>query len=168
MRKEQTDLPLDSRSAKKRAARAVEELAARLLNLAEADLRRLPLTGEIARELALARSIKAHGARKRQLKFLAGLLRNDEAGRQQAESFVRDLEGRQRRDAEAFHRMEALRDALCDGSRREATLKEIETTLSGVDSGRLRRLAESVENTQDKRAFREIFRRLREAAPSPE
>ncbi len=164
MRKDSAEQPMASRSSQKRAARAVEELAANLLNLAEADVRRLPLTGEIAAELTAARGIRAHGARKRQLKFLAGLLRKDENARRQAESFVADLEGRQRRDAEAFHHLEALRDALCDGSRREAALQEIAATLKGVDSGRLRRLAESVEKTQDKRAFREIFRRLREAS----
>ncbi len=157
--------PAESRSAKKRAAKAVEELAATLLNLAEADYRRLPLQGDLSRELTLARTIKAHGARKRQLKHLAGMLRENDEERQQAESFIADLERGQQQNTEAFHHLEELRDGLCDPGRSSETLAEIEATLTGIDTGKIRRLAESVQNSADKRAFREIFRMLRDAKP---
>ncbi len=152
-----------SRSAKKRAAKAVEELAAALVTMAEADYRRLPLQGEIARQLEQGRSIKAHSARKRQLKHLAGLLRRDDDSREAAESFIAELDQGHRKDTADFHRLEALRDGLCDPSRSAESLQEIEQTLPGVDTGKIRRLAESVQHSADKRAFREIFRMLREA-----
>jgi ribosome-associated protein len=152
-----------SRSAKKRAAKAIEELAATLITMAEADYRRLPLNGVIAEELEQARAIKSHGARKRQLKHLAGLLREDDENREQIESFMADLERGHRQNTAGFHRMEELREGLCDPGRCAETLEEIERTLIGVDTAKIHRLAKSVQNSADKRAFREIFRMLRDA-----
>lgn len=165
MNNDDSNQPAESRSSKKRAAKAVEELAATLLNLAEADYRRLPIKGDISRELTLARAIKAHGARKRQLKHLAGLLRENDDEREQAETFIADLERGQQHNTAAFHHLEELRDGLCDPGRTSETLAEIETTLTDIDTGKIRRLAESVQNSADKRAFREIFRMLRDAKP---
>lgn len=160
--------PPPSRTAKKRAAKAVEELAATLLNMADADYRRLPLSGEIARGLAQGRTIKAHGARKRQLKHLAGLLRRDEESREAAESFVAELDQSRRQNTADFHHLETLRDGLCDPARSAEALAEIEQTMPGVDAGKIRRLAESVQHSADKRAFREIFRLLRDAQETQE
>ncbi|OEU51328.1 MAG: hypothetical protein BA871_06945 [Desulfuromonadales bacterium C00003096] len=152
-----------SRSAKKRAAKAIEELAATLTTLAEAEYRRLPISGILAKELEHARAIKAHGARKRQLKRLAGLLREDDENREQIESFMADVERGQRQNSAEFHRFEELRDGLCDPTRCTETLAEIKETLPDIDTAKIRRLADSVQNSSDKRAFREIFRILRDA-----
>ncbi|MEZ4483631.1 MAG: ribosome biogenesis factor YjgA [Syntrophotaleaceae bacterium] len=152
-----------SRSAKKRAAKAIEELAAALVGMAEADYRRLPLAGALAEELQQARAIKAHGARKRQLKHLAGMLREDDRNREQIETFMAELEQGQRQNTEGFHRLEELRQGLCDPVRSTETLAEIERTLPGIDTAKIHRLAKSVQNSADKRAFREIFRMLRDA-----
>lgn len=154
-----------SRSAKKRAARAVEGLAERLMNLADADFRRLPLAGEIRRELEEARRIKAHSARRRQLKHLAGLLRRDDESRQKAEGFLTLLDLGRHRDAERFHQLEELRERLCASESREAALAEAERTLPGIDLARVRRLAEAAQGGADKRVFRELFRLLRAAQP---
>ena len=152
-----------SRSAKKRAAKAIEELAATLVTMAAADYRRLPLSGMISEELGQARAIKSHGARKRQLKHLAGLLREDDENREKIESFMADLERGQRQNTAGFHRLEELREGLCDPIRCAESLEEIERTLQGVDTAKIHRLAKSVQNSADKRAFREIFRMLRDA-----
>lgn len=155
-----------SRSAKKRAAKAIEQLAATLATMAEADYRRLPLSGLIAEELEQARAIKSHGARKRQLKHLAGLLREDDESREQIETFMADLERGHRQNTAGFHRLEELREGLCDPSRCAETLDDIEKTLPSVDTAKIHRLAKSVQNSADKRAFREIFRMLRDAEQS--
>ncbi len=157
-----------SRSAKKRAARAVENLAERLINLGEADFRRLPLTGEIRREMEEARRIKAHSARKRQLKHLAGLLRHDEESRQEAEGFLTLLDLGRHQDAERFHQLEELRERLCDPESREAALAEAERSCPGIDLAKVRRLAEAAQGDNDKRAFRELFRLLRASQPGPD
>lgn len=152
-----------SRSAKKRAAKAIQELASALITMAEADYRRLPLNGVIAEELEQARAIKSHGARKRQLKHLAGLLREDEESREQIETFMAEIERGHRQNTAGFHRLEKLREGLCDPDRCTETLEEIEKTLPNADTTKIHRLAKSVQNSADKRAFREIFRLLRDA-----
>ncbi len=158
-------LPL-SRSAKKRAAKAIQELASTLITMAEADYRRLPLSGVIAEELEQARAIKSHGARKRQLKHLAGLLREDDESREQIETFMAEIERGHRQKTAGFHHLEELRERLCDPDRCTEALEEIEETLPSVDTAKIHRLAKSVQNSADKRAFREIFRLLRDAEPS--
>jgi ribosome-associated protein len=152
-----------SRSARKRAAKAVEELAERLVNLADADSRRLPLAGEIRRELEEARRIKTHGARKRQLKHLAGMLRRDDESREEAEGFLTLLDLGRHRDSERFHELEVLRERLCDPESREAALAEAESSCPGIDLAKIKRLAEAAQGGTDKRAFRELFRLLRAA-----
>jgi ribosome-associated protein len=150
-----------SRSAKKRAAKGVEDLAMRLADLAQADFRRLPLQGDLRRELEAARAIRAHGARKRQIKHLAGLLRRDEENQAAVEEFLTEVDSGHRRDAEHFHLLEELRERLCDPVRREAALEEIRQSMPGPDFEKVRRLAEAAQGGTDKRAFRELFRILK-------
>jgi len=74
-----------------------------------------------------------------------------------------DLEQGHRQNTAGFHHLEELREGLCDPLRCAETLEEIERTLTGVDAAKIQRLAKSVQNSADKRAFREIFRILRDA-----
>ncbi len=152
-----------SRSAKKRAAKAIEELAETLITMAEADYRRLPISELLAKELEQARAIKTHGARKRQLKHLAGLLREDDENREQIETFIAGIEQGHRQSTEGFHHLEELREGLCDPVRQADSLAEIVKTLPDIDAAKIHRLAKSVQNSADKRAYREIFRMLRDA-----
>jgi ribosome-associated protein len=150
-----------SRSAKKRAAKSVEDLAVRLAELGGADFKRLPLDGELRRELEAVRSIKAHGAHKRQIKHLAGLLRRNDENRETAEEYLAALDLGHHHDAERFHLLEELRERLCDPVRSEAALEEIRLTLPDLDDAKVRRLAEMVQRNSDKQAFRELFRMLK-------
>ncbi len=149
------------RGVKKRAARAVEALAVRLVESSDALCKRLPLPDELREELILARRITAHGGRKRQIKHLAGLLRRDEATATAIQAAL-DAAGRSDRDErEHFHHLEELRDGLCDPDRFAETIQIAEEELPDLDSQELTRLARKVHLTGDKRASREIFRRLR-------
>jgi len=154
-----------SRSAKKRAAKAVEDMAADLVAMGDADFRRLPLTGEIRDAIDETRRIKPHGARKRQLKHLAGLFRRDEESQQQAEAFLADLQLGRQKSAADFHYLEELRERLCDPERCDAALEEVRQKMPGADTGKIVRLAESARLHRDKRAFRELFRLLKAAHP---
>lgn len=152
------------RSAQKREARAVEELAWRLAELPAAEFARLPRFAELEKELNLARSIEGHGSRKRQIKHLAGVLRRHD---EQREQLVAALDGQAlelRRETLAFHHLEALRDRLCDPQSFAAAMNEVRAAYPLIDHAKLARLASSVHEHADKRAAREIFRRLRQAA----
>jgi ribosome-associated protein len=151
------------RSAKKREAKAVEQLAQRLADLPEAELATLPKDPELSREIALVRSTSGHSSRKRQIKHLAGLLRRDNEKR---EKIAEALDGQalsQRRETLAFHHLEELRDRLCNVATFATALAEVRAAYPQIDDGKLARLAGSVHEHGDKRAAREIFRRLRQA-----
>ena len=149
--------------ALKRAAKEVEDLARQLIELPEPDIGHLPIDRALRKELDLARHTKGHSSRRRQFKHFAGCLRRDETQQMALKAF---LEIKHLNDAKtvcALHDIERWRDRLCDTSHFAATLNEIQQILPQVDAKKLANLAHSVHKTGDKRAAREIFRRLREA-----
>lgn len=155
-----------SRSAKKRAAKAVEELARELADLSEAAFARLPIDEELRDEVRLARRTRAHGARKRQIQHLAGVLRHREDVAEALRVHLDGLNQVHYREQQAFHALEQLRDRLCDPAGCPGALEEVRCTLPTVDRTALARLAKAVHLSRDKRAAREIFRLLRDARPA--
>ena len=151
------------RSALKRAAKEVETLAAQLVDLPESDIDCRPIDGTRRRELELARHTKGHGARRRQIKHFAGCLRRDVKQQMVLKSFLEIHRLNHAKAVFALHDIEKWRDRLCDTTSFAATLDEIQQALPEVDAKKLANLAHSVHKTGDKRAAREIFRRLREA-----
>ncbi|MCK4536207.1 MAG: DUF615 domain-containing protein [Desulfuromonadales bacterium] len=163
---EQAETPIEGRgrSAKKREAKAIEQLAQRMADLPEAKIAKLDLSQELDHELRLARNTRGHSSRKRQIKHLAGFLRRNDELRGKLEA---DLEGfslTQRRETLAFHSLEQLRDQLCNPDDFPAALDEVHKLYPLLDTKKLAGLARSVHTSNDKKAYREIFRRLRNAA----
>ena len=149
------------RGARTRAAQAVEALAVRMVESSDALCKRLPLPDQLRESLIQARSIKARSARKRQIKHLAGLLRRDEESAMAVQAAL-DAVGRSNRaERDAFRRIEELRDALCDPDRFREAIERAAEELPGFERPAFTRLARRVHQTGDKRASREIFRRLR-------
>jgi len=151
------------RSAKKREAKAIEELAQRLTEITASELGKLPKNPELSTEIELARSTKGNSSRKRQIKHLAGMLRDHEEQRLAIEAALDGQSVSQRQETLAFHHLEELRDRICATETCEAALTEVRTTYPHLDAGKLARLARSVQEHSDKKAAREIFRRLRKA-----
>lgn len=149
------------RSAKKRAAQAVEALAVRMVEAGDAVCKRLPLTDEVREDLQRTRGIKARGARKRQIKHLAGLLRQDPELVTAIQAALDAVGRTTRSERDAFQRIEQMRDALCDPDSFAAALERAAGEIPGLDRQTITNLAKKVHLTGDKRAFREIFRRLR-------
>ena len=156
------------RSAKKRAAKAVEQLAQRLTDLPEAALACLPREPELTREIELARNTSGHSSRKRQIKHLAGFLRHHDELREAIEAALEGQTASRRQEALAFHHLEALRDRLCTPGDFDAAFADIRCRYPLIDDRKLARLASSVHEHGDKKAAREIFRLLRNAAEAPE
>jgi len=152
-----------NKSALKRAAKDIETLAEQLSGEGPEALKRLELSGDLRAELDLVRRAKGHGARKRQIKHLAGYLRNhaDECAAIQAH-----LQGESERhyaEQRTFHRVEQWRDRLCDPKQVEAALQELRECCPQLDFDALAKLARTAGNG-DKGAARKIFRALREVA----
>jgi len=152
------------RGARKREAKAIEALAVRMVDLSDAQCKHLPLPDELRESLFQARNITARSARKRQIKHLAGLLRRDEASAVAVQAAL-DAVGRSTRaERDLFRRIEEQRDALCDPDRFREAIERAAEELPGLDRPTFTRLARRVHQTGDKRASREIFRRLRALA----
>ncbi len=151
-----------SKSALKRAAKEVEAVAEQL---AVETLPALDLPPELREEIQLAQRTKGHGARKRQIKHLAGLLRERPDELAAIQLYLLGESELQRKEQKVFHQVEAWRDRLCDPTGAEAALREITPQTPELDHRELTKLSRAACNG-DRTAARKIFRMLREVADS--
>lgn len=155
------DLPL-SRTKKKQLAKEVERIAYQLATMPEKNFQQLKLEKELAAEAKEARDTKGRGSHKRQVKYLAGYLRKQEDELQSLMTQLQGLDQIARSEKKEFHRLERLRDRLCEAQSFEAALTEMQQMYPLADSKAISRLASSVHQHGDRRAYREIFKRLRD------
>lgn len=154
-----------SRSARKRAAGEVTELAHQLAELPEAAFRRLPLPEELRAEFAQVRTMKASAARERQLRHLGGVLRDDAALQGELQAELSGHSQVQRDAARALHRLEELRARLLDPATAAMALAEV-AARPGLDLAALQQQLERHRRDGDKKAFRAIFRLLAASEPA--
>jgi ribosome-associated protein len=153
-----------SKSARKRAAKAVEELAKELADLPKSRFAGLQLPNDIHQGLELARTTRGHGSRKRQIKHLAGILRKEEELVEKLNNFLAGTHEHQYQKKKLLHTLESLRDGLCDPARFETTLAQAKEQFPALDANSINRLTRRVHTGKDRHAFREIFRLLKAAA----
>ena len=154
--------PLASKSQRRREALELKSLASELIKLSAARLGRVPLDDSVRSAIIEARQIRSHVARKRQLQYVAKLLRrtDPEPIVQTLEAFdgeARQLTGRQ-------HRSEAWRDFLLEsGDHAVGVLIQQRTD---ADTQAIRQLVRNAhkETVQSKppASARALFRLLRE------
>jgi ribosome-associated protein len=154
-----------SRSQQRRDALAVLALAEQLVAQPPAKLARVELPEDVRAEIANVRRISAHGARKRQMAYLAKLMRrhDDEAFAAARAALGEDRE-RQHRDNATLHRLESLRQSLLDDG--DEALSALIAQHPDADRQRLRALIRQARSERDAgkppTASRELFRLLRE------
>ncbi len=149
-----------SKSARKREAQALRELAETLLALAPAQLAELNLGAALSRGLEASRAITQPEARRRQLQYLGKLIRDadSEAIRRQLEA----LTLRQRQFRQRLERIDRLCEQLLTGGD-----SAIETLLTGPDAARglerqqLRQLVRNANRANAPAARRKLFDYLR-------
>lgn len=151
-----------SKSQRRREALAWVDLARKLVTLPERQCAHLPLDDDLRTAVAFARSISGHGARKRQLKTIAGMLRRLDA--QEVARAVDQLDERQRQANARHHLVEAWRDRLLDGRDRE--LATLLAHCPQLNSQTLRQLLRNAGREaragRPPAAARKLFRLLRE------
>ncbi|GAB3344810.1 ribosome biogenesis factor YjgA [Marilutibacter aestuarii] len=154
-----------SRSQQRREALDVLELGKQLVALTDAQLERLPVPESLLPHIRETRRITSHIAHKRQLAFLAKQMRREEDEALDAIRDALDKDGEAaRREVAAMHRVEDWRERLLtDG---DAALAAFIDAHPAADRQRLRQLVRNTleERKRDKppRAFRELFRELRD------
>lgn len=155
------DLPI-SRTKKKQQAKQIEQMAEQLVGLTDKQYKQIELSVEVADEADMARVTKGRSSFKRQLKHLAGMIRKSDGAFESLERQLASLDQVSRGDKKQFHKLEKLRDRLCSADSYAAAFEEMMELAPGIDRKVVSRLANSYQQHEDKRAYREIFRRLRD------
>lgn len=162
---DEQDSQIPSKSARKRQASEVEDLARELVDMRAADIASMELAPEIMQVLERARGLK-RGARKREIKHLAGMLRSDEEQLEQVRRFKYGVSAQQLEEKRRFHNLERWRDGLCDPEQRSGVRAEITAALPGLDIAALDKLLRGYQGPEDKKRYRQIFTLLRRASDS--
>lgn len=164
METQKTDQPdiLPSKSQRKRDAKVLFDLGRDIVGLTKKQLAALPIDDDLLYAIELARNIKSNVARKRQIQFIAKMMRSRDV------SDIREAMKAEEREARQMtvrhHRAEAWRDKLI-GSGNEALTEFLEEyPLS--DSQALRQLIRSAQKEtalgKPPTSARKLFRTLRE------
>ena len=159
-----------SRKQQRREALDVLALVHTLGEQSATQLEKLPLPAHLLPHFAELRRITAHGARKRQAAFVAKQMRREDDATLDAIRDALDAGGEAaRQDTALLHRAEAWREKLLVGG--DAALSELLEQHPDADRQQLRQLVRNAleERAKDKppRAFRELFRVVRDAIAEP-
>jgi ribosome-associated protein len=114
------DLP-PSRSQVRREALDVLELAERLVALSSTQLKKIPLSERVLDAVKLAHKIPSHIAHKRQVHYLAKLMRNEDDLEAIRLAVDKPLEVR-RKETAALHLLERWRERLVRRRRQRAAV----------------------------------------------
>jgi ribosome-associated protein len=153
---------LPSKSQLKRDAKALKSLASQLLAISDSKLKKVPLESDLMESVLEARSMRSHGARKRQLQYVAKLLRRLDpvdiiAAIEGLNSENRALTARQ-------HRSEAWREILLEQG--DPALNALLQQRPDIDIQKVRQLIRNsrAENSKGKppASARVLFRILRD------
>ena len=159
----ENDSPEVSKSQLKREANELLDLAKTLIAMPEARLKRMPLDEDLREEVEFARSIRAHGARKRQLMTVGKMLRKRD--NEKLLNAVNDIDQKNRQMNARFHHIEAWRDRLVEGGDQE--LSELLEQYSGINVQTLRQMIRNAQKEaklgKPPAAARKLFKLLREA-----
>ena len=155
-------LPLPpSKSQRKRDMHALQDLGEQLVALSLDQLKKVPMPDSLADAIRDAKRITKHEARRRQMQYVGKLMRNVDPAPIQAQLDV--FNGVSKAEVARQHRLERLRNDLLDD---EQTLQTIADTWPDADYQQLRTLRRNAlrerEQSKPPRAFREIFRVLRD------
>lgn len=156
-----------SKTRRKKDMQALQDLGAQLVELSPERLAKVPLPDTLAIAVRDARRITSHEGRRRQLQYIGKLMRGVDP--EPIQAMLDAFAGVSKEEVARQHRLERLRAELLED---EAVLHRIATTWPGADLQHLRVLRRNAlkEKEQNKppRAFRELFKVLRELDVGPE
>ena len=159
-----------SKSQRKREALETVKLAKRLVALSPALLEQVPLDRALRDEIERARAIRSHVAHKRQLQYVAKLMRRDDTA--PIEAALASFEFEARQITARQHRCEGWRDALVEQG--DPAIGGLFEQRRDADVQALRQLVRNAQREtrlgQPPSAARALFRLLRaldEAEPLP-
>ncbi len=150
-----------SKSQRKREAHELLDLAKKLISMPDATLGKMPLDDDLRAEIDFARSIRAHGARKRQLMTVGKMLRKRD--NEALVEAVNNLDHGNRKASARFHLVESWRDRLLEGGDEE--LPKLLEKCPAINVQTLRQLIRNArkeaEHGKPPAAARKLFKLLR-------
>ena len=150
-----------SKSQKKREMEALQDVGAELVELGRDQLKKIDLPDDLREAVTDAQRFTKHEARRRQMQYIGRLMRDLDAAPIRAA--LDSIRGVSAAATARQHALERLRTRLLED---EAVLGEIASMHPGADLQHLRQLRRNAlkEQEQNKppRAYRELFRVLRE------
>jgi ribosome-associated protein len=153
---------LISKSQLKRDALATKSLASELLELNHSQLQKLPLENDVLLAIEQVRTIHSHGARRRQVQYIAKLLRRTDplAIIEAVAGFQNEARGLTAQQ----HRCEAWRDSLLEKG--DGALAGLLQQRPEIDAQALRQLVRNAQREhaagKPPAAARALFRALRD------
>lgn len=153
-----------SRTRLKKEAEALQKIGARLATLSDEQLRRINLPTSLIEAVTAIRTMRSHGARRRQLQYIGALMRHVEVS--SIEQALMEIDQGAYRQAQEFQRIERWRDRLVDGD--DEVFTEIQERFPRVNRQRLGQLVRSArkerQNNKPPKSSRNLFRYLRALA----
>jgi len=99
-----------SRTRRKQEMRRLQQMGEKLVQLPGEKISRVEMPEVLREAIHLAKTLKTHEARRRQMQYIGTLMRKVDVDPIRA--FLQDLERGSRKAVHAFHRLEKLRDDL--------------------------------------------------------
>ncbi len=164
---EDDDTGRPSKSQRKREADAILDFARTLGEISESELAQINLPEDIATAVKHLRDITARSAGKRQLHFVAKLLRKQQEQLPIWQAACEQARLPSQQETRAFHDVERWRSRLLDPNQdnRQQALTEFKERQPSVDIQQLRQMIRNYDQQRSddgkKRLSREIFRWLR-------
>jgi ribosome-associated protein len=158
--------PPKSRTQLKKEALALQKLGERLVRLSDEQLDRMSLPSQLTAAIRDIRQMTSHGARRRQMQHIGGLMRCvDVAPIQQALTEIEQGAYQQRK---AFRRVEGWRNRLVAGD--DELMMDLLREFPEADRQRLGQLVRSarkeIQNDRPHKSSCNLFRYLKELAGS--
>jgi len=159
----ENDTPEISKSQRKREAHELFELAKMMVSMPESRLKKLPMDQDLRDEVEFARSIRAHGARKRQLMTVGKMLRKRD--NELLLDAVNNVDQKNRKVSARFHHIEAWRDRLIEGSDQDLSVLLEQTSNANAQTLRqlIRNAKKEIRLEKPPAAARKLFKLLRES-----
>jgi len=151
-----------SKTQKKKEATYLQEIGERLVNLSDDQLKGIELPEEIYDAVRSAKTIKSHGAHRRQMQYIGALMRKIDPG--PVQEALDSIEQGYYKQTLAFKEVENWRDKLIAGD--EPLIEEILSECPDADRKQIERLVQRAkkekEHSNPPGASRALFRYLRD------
>ena len=151
-----------SKSEKKREMTALQELGKRLTELTPEQLEAIEMPPELQEALLLAKTLKSHGARRRQMQYVGVLMRRIDPG--PIRQIINDIDKGQKQKARAFQQLELMRDRLVEGD--DTAFEEVLSRFPDADIQKLRQFVRNAQKGKKENKptnqSRALFKYLRE------